>query len=103
MLRKKATSMPGKRKLKQHSHRWVEFRKANLVSNYSLDVAFHKTTPKYKMSAISTVISILCTQEIIKLLCTFQVSLKNNNLFLLYILYHNDVFVRKLLCPSTLS
>jgi hypothetical protein len=36
MLRKKAASMPGKRKLKQHSRRWVELRKANLVSNYPL-------------------------------------------------------------------
>jgi len=36
MLRKKAASMPGKRELKQHSRRWVELRKANVVSNYSL-------------------------------------------------------------------
>jgi hypothetical protein len=54
MLKKKVAIMPGKRELKQHSHRRVELRKAILVSNYSLHVAFHKTTPKYKMSAIST-------------------------------------------------
>jgi hypothetical protein len=54
MLRKKAASMPGKRELKQHFCWCVELRKANLVSNYSLHVAFHKTTPKYKMSAIFT-------------------------------------------------
>jgi len=54
MLKKKVANMPGKRELKQHSHRWVELKKAILVSNYSLHVPFHKTTPTYKMSAIST-------------------------------------------------
>jgi hypothetical protein len=46
MLRKTAARMPDKRELRQHSQRWVELRKANFISNYSLDVAFHKTTTK---------------------------------------------------------
>lgn len=52
---------------------------------------------------LHAVIFTLRTPEIIKLLCTFQICLKKNNLLLLYILYHTDVFVRKLLCPSPLS
>jgi hypothetical protein len=54
MLRKTAARMPDKRELKQHSQRWTEFRNTNFVSNYSLHLAFHKTTTKYKMSATST-------------------------------------------------
>jgi len=102
MLKKKVANMPGKRELKQHSHRWVELRKAILVSNYSLRSLPQNHTNIQNVCHLHTVIFTLCTPEIIKLLCTFQVSLKKKNLLLLYILYHTEVSVRKLLCPSTL-